>query len=93
MEILTMAIPESPMKDNYSIPVDNSPEKAEENGSVQDKPNFTFPSTKNISGITFLLSEKSQRDAFNQKIVRFDLYRLSFVHVIYKQTVSIYLFN
>ncbi|KAJ0260676.1 Uncharacterized protein HA466_0068490 [Hirschfeldia incana] len=49
METLTMAIPEPPMKNNYSIPVDNLPEKAEENGSVQDKPNFTFPSTKNIS--------------------------------------------
>ncbi|KAG2307820.1 hypothetical protein Bca52824_027568 [Brassica carinata] len=44
-----MAIPESPTEDNYSIPVDNSPEKAKENGCVQDNPSFTSSSTKNIS--------------------------------------------
>ncbi|CAN7016888.1 unnamed protein product [Brassica oleracea var. botrytis] len=49
METLTMAIPESLMKDNFSIPVDNSPKKAEENGYVQDKPSFTSSSTKNTS--------------------------------------------
>ncbi|RID65933.1 hypothetical protein BRARA_D01103 [Brassica rapa] len=49
METLTMAIPESLMKDNYSIPVDNSPEKAGENSYVQDKPSFTSSSTKNTS--------------------------------------------
>ncbi|KAF8050219.1 hypothetical protein N665_2022s0005 [Sinapis alba] len=43
MKTLTMAFPESPMKDNYSIPVVNSQEKAE------DKPSFTSSSTKNIS--------------------------------------------
>lgn len=48
-----MAIPESLMKDNYFIPVDNSPEKAEENGYVQDKPSFTSSSAKKTSGITF----------------------------------------
>uniref|UniRef100_M4E9T3 Uncharacterized protein n=1 Tax=Brassica campestris TaxID=3711 RepID=M4E9T3_BRACM len=50
METLTMAIPESLMKDNYFIPVDNSPEKAEENGYVQDKPSFTSSSAKKTSG-------------------------------------------
>lgn len=63
METLTMAIPESLMKDNFSIPVDNSPKKAEENGYVQDKPSFTSSSTKNTSGITTLSSDKSLRDA------------------------------
>ncbi|CAH8358052.1 unnamed protein product [Eruca vesicaria subsp. sativa] len=49
MKASTMAILESPMKDIDSNPVDISPEKAEENGYVPEKPIITSPSTKNMS--------------------------------------------
>lgn len=56
MKSLTMVI-------HDSIPVNNLPETAEENGGVPENSSFSSPSTKTISGIYISLPKKSLRKA------------------------------